>query len=278
MANNRYLWTIAVLVVIGWAAVALLQPGIRVPLLDALAGGFMFGTMFGHAGLAATWCALGPLPLAQRLPLSALWLTVVSMALGLNLARESASNGLVALAMFGGILLLEWVLVQIPLWVLTTRRGLRIVHASATMAEGRQSEQQFGIRHVLILTTLVAIVLSFGRFALGGLKQEGTPPPASIVVVFSFLAIFNAIYTLTVAGASFLETWRYVGAGLAIVAVGLMSLLEVPLLDLAARQASSRHEYVMFTSFNLVQATWIAVVLLLLRAGGYRLVSMPGRK
>jgi hypothetical protein len=275
MANNRYLWTIAVLVVIGWAAVALVGPNPGGGLLwEALAAGTLFGTMFGQAALGAIWCALGPLPLTQRLPLAVLWLATVSMAFGLNLAREAVLNGLIMFAMFGGILLLQWVLVQIPLWLLTARLKLRIIHESEALAEIYQAGQQFGIRHVLILTTLVAMVLGLGRLVLGRHNQEGGPgpPPAGVVIALTALPIFNAIYALTVTGASVLEKGRNLGVVLAIIAVGLLSLLEVTVLDLATTKSSNWHEHLMFVSFNLVQAMWIAVVLWLLRAGGYRLV------
>jgi len=273
MAINRYLWMIAVLVAIGWAAVVLVHPWRGGPLLDALTGGIVLGTMFGHTALAAIWCAFGPLPLARRLPLSALWLAAVSMAFGLNMAREPNPGGLIVLAMFGGMLLLQWVLVQIPLWLLTARRGLRIVHESNSVAESHLSEQQFGIRHVLILTTLVALVLGFGRFVLGGLKQDdrASPPQSEVLVAYMSLAICNSIYALIVVGMPFLKRGRYAGILLAIIAVGLLSLLEARLLDMAIGQSPNWRDYLMFTSFNLVQATWIAVVLLL-RAGGYRLV------
>ena len=164
---------IAVLAACGWLFIALLpHPSGPDSLLDTLAMAAMLGTMFGQVSLAATWCALGPYALIRRLPLSVAWIAAIVLAFGCNIAQESNSNGLAVLLVYGGAFVGQWLLMQLPIWLLVARYNLRIVSANDIALSRKNCEQQFGIRQVMILTALVAIVLGAGRFLLGGLKAD----------------------------------------------------------------------------------------------------------
>src|SRR6187200_2639701 len=138
MVRILALATLGVIIVAGWSAIALVtHPGPKSAIAD-LSIPLVLGTMFGHATLAAAWTTLGPLPLIRRLPLSFLWLAAVVLAFGFNLVREGNSQGFPVLLVYGSCLLLQWILVQLPLWLIGTRYRLIVCFPTQTNAVNEQ--------------------------------------------------------------------------------------------------------------------------------------------
>src|SRR5262249_21292217 len=124
--KNSAFAAIVGLVAIGWLLLALSPDPSGPDWLNTIWVGLILGTMFGQASLSAAWCALGPFPLVRRLPLSFLWLAVIVVAFGCNIPGSSNSEGFQVLVVYGGGLVLQWLVLQTPLWLLAGRYGLRV--------------------------------------------------------------------------------------------------------------------------------------------------------
>ena len=70
------LWAM-VIVGVGLVLLGVIKPEPNPKPLEYLTIGYFVGTLFGHATLAATWTAFGPLPLVWRLPLSIGWVAAL---------------------------------------------------------------------------------------------------------------------------------------------------------------------------------------------------------
>ncbi|NLE36708.1 MAG: hypothetical protein GX621_01640 [Pirellulaceae bacterium] len=154
--------------------IAIYRGGISAaPVLISLA----VGVVFAQVGLLTIWVVLGPFGPWARWT-AALATSVVlcfSFYLGALIAfpysRADQAFEVIALAMLVPLLLL---VVQIPLWIRRSISGWRIVPAGAAAARGAIGSRQFGVIHVLLLTTLVSVALSLAKTAMPFLE-----PPVS---------------------------------------------------------------------------------------------------
>jgi hypothetical protein len=230
--------------------------------------------MFGQVSLAAAWCALGPYALIRRLPLSFAWIAAIVLSFGCNIARESNSDGLAVLLVYAAAFVGQWLLVQAPMWLLVTRYGLRIVSADHQPTTREQSDQQFGIRQIMILTALVALVLGAGRFLLGGLKADQPFRDWKGVLLFGFLALTNAAIAFPLIAASLCRRNPLPAILGALLLVALATVAELSAVCwLWPSLTPSAHNYWIVALINAFQCPWILTVLLLLRAAGFRLTS-----
>lgn len=270
VARETTITIAAALIMGGWMLAAVLiamGPG-----LSPLFGGVMFGTVFGQVSLAAAWTALGPFRLTVRLPLAVVWLAVLPLVLALGALRGPMD--LQFLVMVGGAIAGQWILVQIPLWLLVWYYGLRIVAAGDEPAFSPR-DQQFGIRQLMVLTAIVAVVLGLGRMLLGGISRETAGPDwIEGVKVFGMMAIANTFIMLPMLGAVLLprlSAAAAVFAGLFAVAV---AIVEYSVFRLMARGGGSAGDLILvFGAINVVQCAWVVALVSTLRLGGYRLLS-----
>jgi hypothetical protein len=267
--------TIVVLIASGWLFIALVSlPQGPTSILGTLVISAVLGTMFGQVSLAAAWCALGPFALVRRLPLAFAWIAAIVLSFGFSIARESNSDGLPMLLVYGGAVLGQWLLVQIPLWLLVARHGLRIVGASPKPANRQLLDQQFGIRQIMILTALVAVVLGAGRILLGGMKSNEPFGDWTKVLIFAFFAVSNAAIAFPLIAAALTRqnlTLRIAGAILLLAPITFFELMIFNWLEPFA--SPNGEEYWILILINAIQTPWVLSVLLLLRAGGFRLES-----
>jgi hypothetical protein len=272
--NCVILTAIVVLIALGWLLVASLHPGGPPTTVESFKIGLLIGTMFGQTSLAAGWCALGPFALVRRLPLAAVWLAALTVALGINLVtdRSQPPDGLRILLVVGGAMCAQWLLVQLPIWWLVARYGLRIRLPDETRPPGQRS-QQFGISQLLILTTIVAAVLGVGRFFLGGLTTDVVNTMDNGVTLFGFLAIASALISFPLMAAALLRQKTVVAVIAAVALVALATVLEVHLFELIVPGSFDPQNREVLSFMNVTQCAWILATLLLLRAGGYRLES-----
>src|SRR5438067_2465544 len=145
MSKKASLRVVGASVVLGWLLIGLVPAGgPEMPdWLGFLTVGLVLGTIFGQVSLAAAWCAIGPGALVRRLPLSAAWLAAIVISLGSN------SDGLAFFLVFGATVVLQWLVAQSPMWFLTIRYGLRVVHFFFQAEDGIR-DHQFGIREVMV--------------------------------------------------------------------------------------------------------------------------------
>jgi len=276
LSRNGALAAIAAMAACGCALVALVPergggPGI----INAVWMGTVLGTLFGQVALSAAWCALGPFALANRLPLAAGWLAALVLALGCLIARDAPADGaLVALLIFGAALTGQWLLVLGPIWVLAATFGIRVCHQDEIMLGMDSRDQQFGIGQLMVLTLIVGVVLGGGRFLVGDLSRgDITVSDWSGKMGFFILAIFHALIALPLITAALVRSKLVIAVFGALCLVLLATWLEVPVLALIDGSSPSGPEYWMLWFASGIHAFWILAVVLLLRAGGYQLVT-----
>lgn len=252
------------LLALSWVLLAALMP--RGPnQLEHVIIGYLLGTMFGQATLASAWMALGPAPLLWRLPLSLGWIAALSLAFILNIDLHGGGPGtgiaLVMAACLGGI----WLLVQAPLWGLAVAYGVRLRHWSDPPETNH--ERQFGIRQLMILTAIVAVVLGACRWIVG----EAAPHfdgDSRNVWIFVFLAGAGIVMTLPLLVATLLPRWAWLAttAVLGLIAVG--TWYEWPLVTMIpGRGGGPDIWHLVF--INAFQAVSVVAVALIVRLCGY---------
>ena len=147
--------------------------------------GFFFGTFFGQATLAAAWTASGPGPLKWRISLSIVWVAMLPVAIVINLGIHGGPDdaAFVIGACIGACLFGQWLRPVRCGCVDGVRLRLRHVDDGEGIQDHR--ERQFGIRHLMVLTTIVGVVLGVGRGWLGAAYR---PDPRGPVSSSSWLA------------------------------------------------------------------------------------------
>ena len=119
--------------------------------------------------------------------------------------------------------------IQIPLWILRLKTGL-VITSNEYMTDNLSV--QFGIRHILISTTITAVLIALGQLTFANAGFEGGPIPWREIVGFCFIYVtYSALITLSTVALVFWDNAR-IASGL--VLVGLTfggSFLAVQLLE-----------------------------------------------
>jgi hypothetical protein len=254
------------IIVLGWIFVAAFTGP-----LDVVPGGLLLGTIFGQVALSAAWAALGPLPLKWRWPLAATWQSCLTLAVGVNIASEDDAP-LMILFVVGGSMLGQWLLLQALLWGLATFARVQVADAHSVPIEEMPNDRQFGIRQLLLLTLLVAVVLGAGRLLLGGMRSDSFEDWTEVLLIFGSIALAEALLALPLIIAPLLPKGASIAClgSLVVLAVGTTG--QTWLMDkLVPGGATSG--YWMYGSLNVSVAAWILGCLLMLRRCGFRLVS-----
>jgi hypothetical protein len=266
---------LGVLIVSGWDILALVHPDpngpVGVPGLFRV--GLLLGTAFGQAALAAAWCPFGPLGLAQRIPLALAWLAVLPLALAINIAGDGQqSSDAFNVFLFGGVLLVHFLVIQAFFWLLLGFYGFQLTTADSQISL-ETGDRQFGILQVLIFTAIVAVLLATARIAARHLTWvgeradwlEGVLPYGVIIICSSLLAI-------PLIAAALSSRWPALAMCGAIGWAMIVTALEFPLFWAAAPGFAGRDDYGVLVCMNIVQAVWILGILAVLRFAGYRLL------
>jgi hypothetical protein len=226
--------------------------------------GLIFGTLFGHTTLAAAWCALGPLPLVWRLPLSLLWLAaLVASFVAQNPPGPTEMFVVLAAAMLG-----QWLIVQAGLWVLAIAYGWRLrFQAGPDSSAPPQRERQFGIRQLMIVTAIVGVLLGTGRIILTNLPAEWNVPGRDVAVIV-FLGVAAILVTLPLVVAALLPKRSVPACVVVLIVIGVATIWEFPLLARVDPSAPAEVGYLLCW-INAFTAAWILSFTLSVRLCGY---------
>lgn len=145
------------------------------------------GGLVAEGCLLGIWAALGPQALIFRLPLTSALLLVLICAymIGLQLPEDwmplEAATAVILAAT------LTFVGVQLPLWLMGAIAGQRIdVPGRTDGARSKSGSSQFGLRHLLIATTAVALLLVLVQHAFPDALSAG-PTDWMVLVLPMFL-------------------------------------------------------------------------------------------
>jgi hypothetical protein len=245
--------------------IAVLDPDPGRSVSETAAIGFFFGSLFAHTTLAAAWTAFGPAPLVWRLPLSLVWVFGLAIAIQVNLVLNGGPDEgavLVGACLFG-----QWLLLQVPLWTIALAFGAHLRHSDHLQAGFDPRERQFGIRQLIIVTTIVAIIFGCGRLIVPQMAEQlkltrGEAP------IFIFLGVAAIVQTLPLLLAALMRRFAIPGVLVVLVLIGFATAyLEVPLLRLVSRGPGLQTRD--FIAINTFTTSIMIIVLLAVRLNGY---------
>lgn len=176
--------------------------------------GLMLGSLFGFAILAACWIAYGPGRSTVRWPLACLMLVAVPLSFAISMPGE------LILLLLCQIVIVVLLLLMAAL--IRLRFGIRLIKPTESASpQASMAVKQYGIRHLMIITTVIAVFLSVGRLTLpfvGGLQTNEFPVflflafTSCVICVpflFALLALRDSLWpTLALVALSVLATWR----------------------------------------------------------------------
>jgi len=175
---------------------------------------------------------------------------------------------------FGLIAVGQWLLIAIPLWLLLTRRGISFRHVGELSPDVRATDQQFGIREILIVTAVTASLLSAIRWLFASLPWAPDESMRRGLMIFGYLALCNVFVTLPLLVAPLLRRFAHVSTLIALAFIALITSCEVPAFHQVERNSTNeRIVWITLWVMNYVQAMWVLMALGTLRAGGYRLAA-----
>lgn len=259
------------LLAVSWLLLAVIDPDAGPGVSQHVAIAFLLGTMFGQATLAAGWNALGPLPLVWRMPLSLLWIAVLILGLLINVANHSGGSEIEVVLIMAVCLAGQWLLVQIPLWGLAIGYGIRLRYRDdVEMATSR--DRQFGIRQLMILTAIVAVVLGICRWAIVATTTLYPQSNWAEAGIFIFLAAAGVVMTVPLLVAALLPRFALLATTAVLALIAIATWWELPLVNMAGGGPNFAH----LVFLNTFQAAWVVGVIALLRYFGYAIGRYSG--
>ena len=268
MQLSRYIVLVLLIPLLGlsWLLLAAVNPAGPSGPFERVLVGYLIGTMFGQATLAAAWTALGPAPLLWRLPLSLGWIAALVLALLFNFQVSNHGPDLGVVLIIGSCLTGQWLLVQAPTWGLAVGYGVRLRHGSDPPESIR--ELQFGIRQLMILTAIVAVVLGVGRVAIARAISQMGEGDSERAAVFAFLAVAGIVMTLPLLMAVLLPRWAWLATIVVLALIAIGTWYELPLV-MMTHSLPGGPDIWHLTFINAFQALWVVVIAGLLRLCGY---------
>lgn len=226
------------------------------------------GVCSGEASMAAVWLALGPQRLLTRASLASLALALCGLPFVGFALREGQ---LAVLLTLDGILLAQFALMQLPLWLLRAKRGMSFrLRDDAPPAELQPA--QFGIRQLLLWTAGTGIVLGVARLIMPREVLFGVTGPDlwHMFTLFVVLLGFQTLMPLSIVAAAFARRFAPLWIFLALFAWVLGCWLELWLFMTMIPTVGTDIDNPFFW-INGPHAAWLLGCLLVLRICGYRL-------
>jgi hypothetical protein len=231
--------------------------------------GFGFGALLAIGSLLGIWTVFGPLAIVIRAPLA----LAISTAVVVTVAAIEGEFTLRAdnLGLFGGFLFAQYLLVQIPLWLIVLMWRVRLENAATGAGMPIHSDSQFRIRHVMILTAGVAVVLSVTRGLIQAWDMRSSGPDLELVKVIGFIVLCNTTIFLPLALAALIHHRTVLACFVAWALVLLATIVEVPAFFLVRGGGPEDDIWFVFWAMNLTQASWVFATMSILRFGAYRI-------
>jgi hypothetical protein len=211
--------------------------------------GVLFGVVFGQIGLAAMWAGLGKRAWFLRLPIAFAAVVVLGTLLGIGI-HEPCVEAYFVTSVAG----LVMGMVCFTLRILRLQL-LRFANAAVPLREGLQ----FTVRHLFLLTFVVACLVAIGKAvapSLAGLNQ------------MPVLALYGVVF----AAVGLISLWAMLGRGATAVRTVLGVLIAIGLGFVSAFTNNGSADFWIWPFMTVCEAACLLATLAALRGCGYRLV------
>lgn len=225
------------------------------------------GLMLAQPCALAVWCAMGSQARIVRIPLTMgiLFCLLCQYAATLHALDTNLPLEVTLIIIVGAFVLTA--LIQVPLWIFRFKTGFKLSLPGA--ARDSEEKNQFGIKHLLMTTTIAAVIIAVCQSVLKSGELEGGAPWGQILGYLVTFELFISIITLL----SFASVFsRAGGAGIGCL-LGLVvgtGPFAVSMIVDSITGAGGRLLLNTF-GFTIVLTTALTVVLQIFQALGYRL-------
>ncbi|MEM9944272.1 MAG: hypothetical protein AAF939_22140 [Planctomycetota bacterium] len=154
----------------------------------------LYGLLGAQPCLIAIWLALGNQPLICRICscFGTVFLLTVAYGGALNYGTGRGMP-LEIPFILGGTALIVILCVQVPFFI---ARKLKSTGGMSEASSESEDGTRYGIRHLMILITSIALAIPISQFAFRETKIDGNAPWFSIIIFFSLFVIFACLATL----------------------------------------------------------------------------------
>jgi hypothetical protein len=258
-------WRLSLLILVACLSTLLLPFDSPRTYLGLVTLGALFGTAFQQAMLAATWLVLGPGKLRWRVPASFAWACLAGVACGLSLGWRSRFVDVMPILLLLNAAL--WLGAQLPLWGAARLFALRLWHQGEVIPEGAP-RRQFGIRQLMIITAVIAVLLGIGRaILLAGWFNSNHPD----VAIFTGLGVSQVLQGLPLILACLLPRWAVLGVVSSLLFIAGLTVAEIYLFK-AIMPAPAGFQFApLLIPLNGISALWVLIFAAVVRASGYHL-------
>jgi hypothetical protein len=237
---------VVLLLTVGGAATITLG---RYPWWAELYIGVLFGLVFGQIALVGMWAGLGKLVWFQRLPIAVAAVVGLGTLLGMGI-HELSSEGYFVTLVAGFVM----GAVCFTLRILGLQLA-RLEDPAVPLREGLQ----FTIRHLFLLTFLVACLVAIGKAVAPALQGLDEIPRLSL-------------YGVVFAAVGLTSLWAMLGRGATTVRTVLEVLIATGLGFSLAFISNGGADFWVWPFITVCEASCLLVTLAVLRGCGYRLV------
>ncbi len=235
--------------------------------------GLLLGSLYGHSTLVSGWIVFGPGGW-PRLPLAVVWLAAFPCVFFINTILYGGNPGVEVVWLSAGVIIL---LVQGLAWPIRFWLGLRICKPMRDHDNSDESliARQFGIQHLMIVTTVVAVIIGSGRLLLPYLSRWLVSSHEE--AIFAFLIIAACIICIPLVFA-ILGMRKPVLATLVLLAfTAFATYSELPLLA-SLGMTTGGPDWLHLTLINAFSLLPVLIVCVALRLADYHLLATRKRK
>lgn len=225
---------------------------------------FVLGVAFAQVALLAVWTTFAPGRMLTR-TLSGFGGTIFV--------------GVALLATFGGgpgswlflpSVLVQWLVVQIPMWIVRLSFDWRICWPGEELIPASRRDVQFGIGQLMVWTALVGMTLGVFRLLVPEDWLTSNRNPPGVLITFTCLTVFNCLLAWPVVWSTLApRRWPVWIVAASVCCIGL-TYVEIETIQAISKRNGGGIEVLWIV--NAIAAGASGLALLALRASGFRLV------
>lgn len=208
----------------GLAVLVCLLTAFWIELRSRVTASIFIGFLYVQILLASVWIALAPTDLVTRV-ISSTAATLFFCLCMYRVAWRDGNGHAIAISIVAPMLIL-WLLYQIPLWSLRFR-GRKLAIPGKAIPDDRKEEFQFGIKHLLIWTTVIAVFLAIAKVVIAGINFEQDSGFAYGIEIGILMTLGNGLIAVPIIWGMLAKHYLWAWTLIAIVVCAVVSVAEL---------------------------------------------------